>query len=253
MSGGSGFQLSGNAPAAYERTWVPALMGPCAEQLVDAAGISEGQSVLDVGCGSGIVARTAARRVGPKGSVAGADLNEGMLEEARMRAAAFNLPTITWHRNEGAELPFVNGSFDAVLCQQGLQFMPERPAVMTEIARVLKPGGTAALSVWCKPSLVSAVICENLDRCFGAGTTADWRRTYSLSDPEELKSLALQAGFEQVDVSWDVKVIRHSKPLEFVEGVLSASPHARGYRVPAGRRAFGLAIEYSGGPRVLHG
>ena len=226
MSGGSGFQLSGNAPAAYEKTWVPALMGPCAEQLADAAGITEGQCVLDLGCGSGIVARTVARRVGPNGSVAGADVNAGMLEEARMRAAEFNAPRITWHHNEEAELPFAEESFDAVLCQQGLQFMPDRPAVMVEIARVLKPGGTAALSVWCKPSLVSAVICENLDRCFGAGTTADWRRTYSLSDPEALRSLALQAGFEQAEVSWDVKIITHSEPAAFVEGVLSSSPHA---------------------------
>jgi SAM-dependent methyltransferase len=226
MADESGFQLSVDAARAYESVWVPALMGGCAEALVDAAGPAPGERVLDVGCGTGAVARVAARRVGSGGSVAGADPNAGMLAEARARAAASGLDAVDWRQAPAEALPFADAAFDVVLCQQGLQFMPDPAAALADMARVLKPGGRLALSVWAAASAVSAVMCEALDRCFGDGATADWRRTFALAERERLRALAADAGFRGVHISLDVKIARHPDPVAFVTGVLAASPHA---------------------------
>jgi len=222
----SAFQLSGGAAAVYERIWVPAIMGRSAEQLVEAAGIGDGDHVLDIACGTGIVARTALPLVGPAGRVVATDLNAAMLEEARAWANRHGAAAIEWHKSEAARLPFDNASFDAVLCQQGLQFMPDRAAVLREMVRVLRPQGRVALSVWQSESPVSAAICRVLERHFGDGSTADWKVTYSLSDRGELRRLASDAGFRDIHVSLDFKVARHPDPKAFVSGALAGSPHA---------------------------
>jgi ubiquinone/menaquinone biosynthesis C-methylase UbiE len=99
--------------------------------------------VLDVACGTGVVARTAADRMGGRGRVAGLDRNQGMLAVAgRLR------PDLEWHEGDAAELPFADASFDAVLCQSALMFFPDRVAALREMARVAAPGGTVAVQVW---------------------------------------------------------------------------------------------------------
>src|SRR5512132_1698227 len=98
------FRLQGQGPAAYERYLVPAQFAAGAAQLLDLAAVRPGERVLDVACGTGIVARQAAARVGPGGAVTGTDLNQGMLEAAR--AAAADLPVeIAWHQADAAALP----------------------------------------------------------------------------------------------------------------------------------------------------
>ena len=92
------FQLSVEAAEAYEARFVPALFAEWAPQLVEAAGVGPGQAVLDVACGTGVVARAAADRMGGRGRVAGADLNEGMLAVARRLR-----PDLEWHRAEAAD------------------------------------------------------------------------------------------------------------------------------------------------------
>jgi SAM-dependent methyltransferase len=137
------FQLSVEAAEVYESRFVPALFADWAPHLVEAAGVAAAQAVLDVACGTGVVARTAADRMGGRGRVAGLDLNEGMLTVAgRLR------PDIEWRLGDAGELPFEDGSFDVVLCQSGLMFFPDRAAALREMARVATPGGTVAVQVW---------------------------------------------------------------------------------------------------------
>ena len=120
---------SGTAPDNYERYFVPAIGAPLAAELVDVAALRPGERVLDVACGTGIVTRFAAERVGADGAVAGVDINPGMLGVAR--SAARPELGIDWHEASAEALPFEDETFDVVLCQMGLQFFPgqaRRPA-----------------------------------------------------------------------------------------------------------------------------
>ncbi|MET0477588.1 MAG: methyltransferase domain-containing protein, partial [Actinomycetota bacterium] len=137
------FQLSVEAAEVYESQFVPALFAEWAPHLVEAGGVAPGQAVLDVACGTGAVARTAADRMGGRGRVVGLDLNEGMLAVAgRLR------PDIEWRQGDAADLPFEPGSFDVVLCQSAMMFFPDRAGSLREMARVATPGGTVAVQVW---------------------------------------------------------------------------------------------------------
>jgi SAM-dependent methyltransferase len=140
---GETFQLTVEAAEAYEANFVPALFAEWARYLADAAAVQPGQRVLDVACGTGIVARTAAMRLAGTGSVAGTDLNDAMLSVAARLA-----PEIEWRRADAASQPFADGSFDVVLCQAALMFLPDRVAALREMRRVATKGGTVAIQVW---------------------------------------------------------------------------------------------------------
>jgi len=141
MSATESFQIPVEAAEAYEADFVPAFFAQWAPALCDAAGVTAGRRVLDVACGTGIVARTAADIVGA-GAVVGADLNEAMLTVARRVR-----PDIEWRRGDVAALPLDTGSFDVVLCQMALMFFPDRQLALREMARVATDGGTVALLV----------------------------------------------------------------------------------------------------------
>lgn len=137
------FHISLDAPDAYESRFVPRLFAPWASPLVDAAGVDVGHRVLDVATGTGIVARTAADRVGGAGSVVGIDLNPAMLAVAeRLR------PDIEWREGDAGELPFPSRSFDVVLCQAALMFFPDAMRALSEMARVVDDYGSVAIQVW---------------------------------------------------------------------------------------------------------
>lgn len=136
------FQIPLEAAEIYEANFVPGIFAEWAPLLVDAAAVSPGQSVLDVACGTGIVARTAADLLGTDGAVIGVDLNEAMLTVAkRVR------PDLNWQRGDAADLPFPDRAFDTVLCQMALMFFPDRSAALAEMARVTTEGGTVACVV----------------------------------------------------------------------------------------------------------
>jgi SAM-dependent methyltransferase len=137
------FQISLDAAEVYEKKFVPALFGEWAPHLIDIADVSPGHSVLDVACGTGVVARAAADRLGGDGRVVGLDVNEGMLAVARRLHE-----DIDWQRGDAANLPFPEASFDVVLCQASLMFFPDRAKALREMARVVTGGGTVAVQVW---------------------------------------------------------------------------------------------------------
>lgn len=136
------FQLPIEAAEFYESAFVPAFFAQWAPLLCDAAGVAPGQRVLDVACGTGIVARTAATRVAPGGSVVGVDLNEAMLTVARRV-----VPDVEFRQGDAAALPFPDRSFDAVLSQMAMMFFPDRVAALAEMARVVTAAGTVAVLV----------------------------------------------------------------------------------------------------------
>lgn len=142
----SGFQVSDDLSDNYERGAGPP-MRPFVEAVIERAGLTTGASVLDVACGTGFVARTAAAAVGPSGRVAAVDVDGSRLEYGAAAAAAV-IPTIEWHEASADAMPFANDEFDAVLCQQGLQHFPHLGSALAETARVARPGAQVVASVW---------------------------------------------------------------------------------------------------------
>src|SRR5688500_16775452 len=127
-------QVNSSAAEIYESFFVPALFQEWAGRVADTAHIQLGQRVLDVACGTGVLARAAADRAGAGGSVTGLDINEGMLAVAAQKA-----PHIDWRQGQAEALPFEDGTFDAVVSQFGLMFFDDRAAAIREMRRVLRP------------------------------------------------------------------------------------------------------------------
>ena len=188
---GAGGQVTGSAAEVYERLFVPALFGPWARRLADAARLAPGDRVLDVACGTGVVAREAAGRVGPDGAVTGLDLNEGMLAVARRIA-----PAIEWRDGRAEELPLPDRSFDAVLCQFGLMFFTDRAGALREMWRVLAPGGRLAVAVWdsMERSPGYAALAALLAELFGDAVAAELDAPFALGDVAALRALLDAAG-----------------------------------------------------------
>jgi ubiquinone/menaquinone biosynthesis C-methylase UbiE len=201
------------------------MFAPCAAQLLDLAGVEPGERVLDVACGTGIVARLAAARVGAGGGVVGSDLNEGMLEVAA--AAATDLPVrIEWYRADATALPPPDGAFDVVCCQQGLQFVPDPPLALREAWRVLTPGGRLALGVWraIDHHPVFAAFVRALERHAGPETAALMRAPFAGPGREELRRLLTEAGFDKVQVRIATFPARFPSPGEFLRRQAASSP-----------------------------
>ena len=153
-----------DAGALYERYMVPAIFGSWAEDLVHAGRCKHGDRVLDVACGTGVVARCAIQRVGRRGHVVGLDLSPAMLAAARSAARE---TSIEWREGSALVMPFSDRSFDVVLCQQGLQFFPDRAAALRQMRRVLAIGGRLALSVF-RTSEGHLALAEGLAPVLGA-------------------------------------------------------------------------------------
>jgi ubiquinone/menaquinone biosynthesis C-methylase UbiE len=216
-----GWQLTGTSADAYEQLLVPTIFKPWARGLVDLAEPRPGEHVLDVACGTGAVARAAAPRAGPDGTVIGVDVNAGMLATARSTDAA-----IEWREADATALPFPDGTFDLVLCQQGLQFMADRTAATRELRRVLAGAGRLALSTWraIDRSPGYAAFSDALERHAGAGGIM--RAPFAFGDQESLRRLLLAAGFDRVRILIDVKVCRFPSVAEFLRYEVLASPLA---------------------------
>ena len=190
-------QVTQNAAEVYEEFFVPGLFQQWASWVTDKAQISFGQRVLDVACGTGILARQVAKRVGTKGSVIGLDPNEGMLAIAKRKA-----PKVEWRQGRAELLPFDRDDFDAVVCQFGLMFFENRRAAIAEMMRVLRPGGQLTVAVWdlLKNIPGYAVFTELLERMFGREVADAMQAPFVLGDTKVLQSLFVDAGVSNAQI-----------------------------------------------------
>lgn len=219
------WQVGGNTAEAYERYLVPALFRQGAEQLVEYAGIQPGEQVLDVGCGTGIVARIAAGRAGDSGQVVGVDLNPGMLEVARTASAGIR-PEIDWRQGAAEDLPLARSTFDAVLSQQAFQFFQDRQQALAEMRRVLRPGGRAAFSVLrsIEHNRTYLPLIDAFRRHGGDELGTMMQSPFQSWTAEDLRKAALDAGFSSASVTVSVITARFPSIPEFIQQELSSSP-----------------------------
>jgi SAM-dependent methyltransferase len=215
-------QFADSIAENYHRHLVPTIFEPWAEDLVDLAAPQPGERVLDVACGPGVVARLVARRAGA-GQVTGLDVNPGMVEVARSLPS--ELP-ICWQQGSALQMPFPGEAFDLVLCQQGVQFFPDRAAGLNEMRRVLVPGGRMVLAVWgpIGQSPGFAALATALERHVSAAAAAAARSPFSLWDTGELRVLLEGAGLRNVEVHSRTRMLCFPPPAEFIGQYVWSSP-----------------------------
>lgn len=217
-----GKAYGGNAAENYERFFVPVIGGPLARELVRTAGLQPGERVLDVACGTGVVTRLAAERVAPDGTVAGLDVNPGMLAVAQPLASSAPVP-IRWYETSAEAMPLPDAAFDVVLCQLALMFMPDKRAALREMYRVLEPGGRAFITVP-SPTRFFNVMDDAVAERIGAEAAAFVKLVFSLNDRAEIEQLVSGAGFREVSVRTSATTFHLPAPADFLWQYVQSTP-----------------------------
>lgn len=187
-----------DAAKAYEELMVPALFGEWAATVANAAHLQSGERVLDVACGTGVLAREVLARTGAAELVTGLDPSAGMLEVAREFA-----PGVEWRQGVAESLPFPDDSFDVVVSQFGLMFFNDRSEALREAVRVLRPGGRVAIAVWNSLESIPAYADEValLERLAGVPAADALRAPFVLGARRALDDLFAGTRLEAVEVA----------------------------------------------------
>lgn len=194
-----------NFAEIYEHVLVPSIFEPWSEEIIARARpIGPSDRILDLGCGTGIVARKLRERLGGGARITGVDMNGQMLAVARKAA-----PEIDWREANAMSLPFADASFDIVVCQQMLQFVPDPLVALAEIRRVLVPGGKVVFATW-RPrheipffEVLGKIVEKHLGPCN--------EKRFRLGDDAELRRLLAEAGFANVALDVVTRTELHPK------------------------------------------
>jgi SAM-dependent methyltransferase len=204
-----------SAMQVYDELMVPRVFEPWAKLVVDLLAVAPGEAVLDVACGPGSVARVAAGRVGTAGRVTGCDLSPAMLAVGQAKPPVDGGAAITFLEAPADRLPVQDAAFDVVVCQQGLQFFPDRAAAVAEMLRALRPGGRLGVAVWTEidRSPAWSAVADAIEEVAGAELAARYRGgPWGFPDGQRLAALLEDAGFQ------DVRISKHVLPVTFERG-----------------------------------
>ena len=214
---------TGTGAENYERHFVPAIADPVSGDLLRTARLQEGERVLDVACGTGVIARLAAERVGSSGAVTAIDLAPDMIDVAKATPAP-PTPAIEWRVGDATSLPFPDESYDVVLCQMGLMFIPDRVTAVREMRRVLKPGGRVVVNT---PGAIQPPF-EAMEQALVQHINPDLggfvRAVFSMHDPGEVATLLREAGLRDVAAEVATATLRLPAPRDFLWQYINLTP-----------------------------
>ena len=191
----------GSVPENYDRYLGPALFEPYASDMVERLNISAGASVLELACGTGIVTRRLRDRLPPGVHLVATDLNEAMMTYAARKFRPDE--AVQWKQADATNLPFPDESFNAVVCQFGLMFVPDKERAIREAYRVLNPGGTFLFSVWdaIEQNDLAYIAHTTISTFFDHDPPNFYEVPFCLHDPEAIRSLLTKAGFRDIKLS----------------------------------------------------
>jgi SAM-dependent methyltransferase len=215
--------FTGTGAQNYERYFVPAIARPVSAGLLATADLDPGERVLDVACGTGLIARLAAEQVGPGGTVAGIDIAPDMIDVARAIPPPAGA-AIEWHVGDAASLPFGEGLYDAVLCQMGLMFMSDRAGALAEMRRVLAPDGRVVVNT---PGAIQppfVVLEEAIVEHISADLGGFIRAVFSMHDPDAVAALLRDAGLRDVTATVSSVRLQLPAPAEFLWQYINLTP-----------------------------
>jgi len=195
------FKFSGQAAANYDRYLGPILFEPSAIELVSRLSADGITSVLEIACGTGRVTRHLREKFGPSVELVASDLSGDMLEVAK---STLNDPSIEFRVADAQSLPFPDSSFDLVVFQFGIMFLPDKLKGLRETFRVLKPGGRLVFSTWDKTEntlLLKLIFNETILPLFDSEDAARLTVPFSFHNPDVLKNWMDEAGFKDVTAS----------------------------------------------------
>ena len=192
--------FSESVPENYDRYMGPMLFEPYADDLAARLEVREGMRVLEIACGTGIVTRHLRERLPASSTLVATDLSEPMLACAKRQLGGAG--GIEWMQADAMALPFPDQSFDAVVCQFGLMFVPDKAAAMREAYRVLKPGGQMIFNTWHEMEQNDFTLATHTTvlSFFPADPPVFYEIPFSLHDEYQLQSWMEAAGFRNVTV-----------------------------------------------------
>jgi ubiquinone/menaquinone biosynthesis C-methylase UbiE len=215
--------FAGSVPLLYDRYLGPLIFEPYALDVAERVAATGATRILETAAGTGIVSRAMARRL-PEASILATDLNQPMLDHAVSQTRSGN---VTYGQADAQSLPFEDDSFDAVVCQFGVMFFPDKPAAFAAARRVLKPGGRFFFSVWDRIEENDFVhlALETLARLYPANPPRFMARTpHGFHDKTVIERLVREAGFSQIEIETVAKVSRAASASEPALGYCQGNP-----------------------------
>ena len=215
----------GDIPGNYDRYLGPLLFHDFADDLAGRLTLKPGMRVLETACGTGIVTQRLLDRMRGHGTLVATDLNDAMIAHGRRHVTA-EPGLVEWQTADATKLPFPDGSFDAVVCQFGLMFLPDKAAGIREAFRVLKPRGRYLFSVFeaiaCNP--IQRITHETVATFFPADPPTFYTVPFSLHDPEPTRALLEAAGFGQIAWTHLEKTGTSPSAAEAATGLIDGNP-----------------------------
>ncbi|MDP9004174.1 MAG: class I SAM-dependent methyltransferase [Verrucomicrobiota bacterium] len=232
--------FGGSIPENYDRYLGPSFFEPYANDMAARLDPARHRRVLEIACGTGIVTRCLRERLASDANLVATDLNPAMLAFAQKTP----VENVTWREADATTLPFPDGSFDAVVCQFGVMFFPDKETAFRETHRVLSAGGVFLFNVWdsLEQNPAPRTAHETIHSFFDRDPPNFYETPFGFHDPDLIRRLLRAAGFEEIEISAVTLPCRNRSAAEFAIGLVRGNPVAtaieeRGIKVDTVLRA----------------